>query len=317
MLGDNNPTLKTVSLDEVGETPTKTPEGKDLNADLGDFFQTLEKQVNGAVYSEEGEQEGNNNPDLDTGKQVDASDPEPTTSEVGELKKELESLKTRYESSSSEAKRLHEELQNLQGIKEYEPLINTMREDPGLISTVREYLEGSQTPKSIKDELSLPEDFVFDGDEAVTDPGSTSAKVLDNMISKGVEKKLTDFQKRQEVERRQAQARQDQIRSLKDFKSKMEMSDEEFDNFRKYAESRSLTLEDIYYLMNREKRDSEIAKKAIEDREKQLLKMKGTPKSMASTGAHSEPLDHDVDVFNMIKKSADNYDIFGSEVKED
>ena len=59
-----------------------------------------------------------------------------------------------------------------------------MREDPNLISTVRNYIEGED--KGIKGRLGMGEDFVFDPDEAISDPSSDSAKVFDSVVNQKV-----------------------------------------------------------------------------------------------------------------------------------
>ncbi len=78
-----------------------------------------------------------------------------------------------------------------------------------------------------------------------------------------------------------------------------------------YAQSHQLTFDDIYLLKTREQREKEIAKKAIEESRKQLQKMGSTPRSLASAGIQSEPLDEDRAIFNAIKKAASGSNIFG------
>jgi hypothetical protein len=312
-LADNNVNLN--NLPEDGTTPV---EKKPTDVDLDRFFQTLEQQVNGGVYENEPTvtPEPAANVDLDpveppVSDPEPVSEPEPLSAEVAEMRKELDEFKQRYADSSKEAKRLYEENREISDYKDYIPILKTMRDDPGLINHVRNYLEGNTTPTTIKDELSLPEDFIFDGDEAVRDPNSQSAKVLGSMINRGVEQRLKQHTQVEDQQRADRQRQDTQDRMMNEFRTKMDMNADEFSEFIDFAKGRQLTLEDIYYLKNRENREKLIAKKAIEEREKQLKKMKGVPPSMAADGGYTEPVDDDKVVFDAIAKAAGAQNIFG------
>jgi len=320
--GDNTPELQSVSLDSIGETPIALDADKgkqlDLNLSLDKFFEDLEQQVNGAVYDEENEVNLEEEPlEPQVSKQVNDNEPEPDEEEVKDLEKELSKLRKQYNDSSNEARRLYEENKRLAELKEYAPILNAMKQDPTLVNTVIDHLEGRSTPKSITDELDLPEDFIFDADEATRNPNSDSARVLDSIVSKKVQRELQGYTQRENAMREKQTAERTQAEQLERFKEKMKMSEEDYSEFREFAESRPLTLEDIWYLKNREIREKAIARKAIEEKEKQLSKMSQTPKSMASVGAHSEPLNEDAEIFRIIQGAAANTDIFGGEIKED
>jgi hypothetical protein len=315
-LADNNVNLDNLPKD--GSAPGKPEDKKTADVDLDNFFLTLEQQVNGGIYENEPAvtPQALPNVDLDPVEPPipdpkDVSEPDATSAEVAKLREELDNLKQRYSDSSSEAKRLATEQKELEQYKDYVPILKTMREDPGLINHVRNYLEGNTTPTTVKDELSLPEDFIFDGDEAVRDSNSQSAKVLQSMIDRGVEQRLTQHTQVERQEQAQREQIQKQDVMMKEFRTKMDMDADEFQEFIEFAKGRQLTLEDIYFLKNRENRDKLIAKKAIEERDKQLKKMKGVPPSIAADGGVSETVDEDKAVFDAISKAAGNQNIFG------
>jgi len=303
-LTDNN-----VNLDTLPEDGSK-PKTEKPDIDLGKFFDALEQNVNGEVYDPNltVTPEGDINPlpdpaELDKDPE-DASKSEPGDDRVAALEEKLSNLEKRYEDSSAEAKRLYNENQEMSEYKEYIPILKTMREDPNLINHVRNYLEGNNAPTSIRDEFNLPQDFVFDGDDAISNPDSGSAKVLQAMIDRGVEHRLNQYSRQQTAEQSQRDA-------MRDFRDKMKLDDKQYDEFVDYAKSRNLTLEDIWYLKNREAREKEIAKKAIEEREKQLLKMKGLPPSIAAKAGVEVEENPDETIFNAIKKAAGGQNIFG------
>jgi len=317
-LADNNVNLDNLPQDGSGPQDPKNMKPGDKDVDLDDFFMTLEQQVNGAIYDNEPTVTPDpvQNIDLDP-VQPQAQDPEvtsepePTSDEVKKIREELDDLKQRYQDSSSEAKRLYNENQEMNQYKDYIPILKTMREDPGLINHVRNYLEGGTTPTTVKDELNLPEDFIFDGDEAIRDPNSPSGKVFNNLVDRAVEQKLKKHTEHETAQRQDWERQQAQEKNLEDFRAKMNMEQDDFNEFIEFAKGRQLTLEDIYYLKNRENREKAIAKKAIEEREKQLKKMRAVPPSIASDGGYSEEIDADKAVFEAIEKASNSQNIFG------
>jgi hypothetical protein len=313
-LTDNN-----VNLDKLPEDGS-TPKGGDkaTDVDLSNFFLAMEQQVNGAVYETEPTvtPEGPLNVDLDPVQptvvdEEPTSEPAETSDEVKKIREELDDLKQRYSDSSAEAKRLYNENKELERYKDYIPILEEMRGDPGLINHVRNYLEGNTTPTTVKNELDLPEDFIFDGDEAVRDPDSQSGKVFRNLVDKAVEQRLKQHTQVEKQQRQQWEQEQAQQVSLDKFREEMDMNTDEFSEFVDFAKGRKLTLEDIYYLKNRENREKAIAKNAIEEHNKQLKKMRGVPQSMASDGGYTENVDQEKIVFEAVAKAANSMNIFG------
>ena len=242
--------------------PTVTPTENDTVAE--DFFSQLDRQVMGEVVEQ---------PDVEA--QVEQTTP--IQDPVAEQNTEVNSVnwEKRYSDSSREAKRLNNQLQDLEP---YMPLLNAMKEDSNLISHVRGYFEGGgSAPKSVKEQLGLDEDFVFDYDDALSNPDSQSAKLFNATVDGVVQRRLGDFAKQQSEQSRRASEETS-------FKSKHSVSDEDYQDLMKYAKSHKLTLEDVYYLKNRDNRDNEVANNTRNEVIQQMKNVRQMPTSVASSG---------------------------------
>ncbi len=245
-----------------------------------DFFESLDREVNGGILDEQQQptsvQSGNtqSSPNVEVQSQDDN-----------------EVLQKRYSDSSREAKRLNGKLKE---IEPYMPILDAMREDPNLISHVRNYFEGGgQAPQSMNQQLNLDEDFVFDPDEAFQKPDSDSAKVMGATIDGIVQRRLNNTLQTQKTENAKM-AKETQ------FKQKMNMSDEEWSTFTDFAKSKSLELEDIYYLMNRKNRDSEIADSTRQEIHNKMREVQSQPSTLATQGSVSVEKSTDDNVFDTI-----------------
>jgi len=245
-----------------------------------DFFESLDREVNGGILDE---------PTQPTSVQSDNTQSSPNV-EV-QPQDDNEVLQKRYSDSSREAKRLNGKLKE---IEPYMPILDAMREDPNLISHVRNYFEGGgQAPQSMNQQLNLDEDFVFDPDEAFQKPDSDSAKVMGATIDGIVQRRLNNTLQAQKSENAKM-AKEAQ------FKQKMNMSDEEWSTFTEFAKSKSLELEDIYYLMNRKNRDSEIADSTRQEIHDKMREVQSQPSTLATQGSVSVEKSTDDNVFDTI-----------------
>lgn len=270
---------------QVSNAPDNgVPESAALSS--SDFFEALDTQVNSGILddpqtsqedvtSQEFEQSGNEflqehaiseSPNFDTNS--------------AEKTVDIENLQKRYSDSSREAKRLSSKLSELEP---YMPILDAMREDPSLIQHVRNYFEGGgQTPVSMKEKLQLSEDFVFDPDDAMSNPESDSAKVLGATIDGVVQKRLNSVLSRQQVENKRNTMESE-------FRQRHQMSNEAWSSFQNFAKNKTLELDDIYYLMNRGTREQNIAKSANQEVSTQMRKAQQKPQSLASTGSQPHP----------------------------
>jgi len=232
-----------------------------------DFFEALDRKVNEGILEPEGTTADN----VQQSQSQATSEMSPTEDSDRE-----HNWEKRYNDSSSEARKLNAELQELEP---YVPILNAMKQDPNLITHVKDYFEGGgKPPKSVKEQLGLDEDFIFDPDEAVSDGDSSSAKVLQSVIDGAVQRKLSGFaQNQQKVAETQ--------NSERSFKEHHNMSDEEWGEFVDYSKSRTLTLDDIYFLKNRDSRDKQVANSTRQEMKEQMQRVRNKPQSVAKTGS--------------------------------
>ena len=155
-----------------------------------DFFAQLDSSVNSGILEEAdtfvSSASGDNKPQHVQGEGQKQS------------QEDVETLRQRYSDSSKEGKRLNGQLNELQP---YMPIINAMKDDPNLVTHVRNYFEGGgQTPQTMTEKLNLDEDFTFDADDAFSQPESDSAKVLSSTIDGIVQRRLNGALQGQKVE---------------------------------------------------------------------------------------------------------------------
>ena len=245
-----------------------------------DFFSALDTSVNGGIQETEQTQSTS----------VEDGNTSQSPSEVQEQSDDG-TLQKRYSDSSREAKRLNGELQELEP---YMPILDAMREDPNLIQHVRNYFEGGgQAPETMTEQFDLPEDFVFDADDAVRTPESDSAKVLGATVDGIVKRRLNGALQSQ---------RQENQRLAKEtaFRQQHEMTDSEWKDFVNFAKSKSLELEDIYFLKNRQNREANIAESTRQQMADQMRKAQDQPRSLATTGSTPVQQSPDDSVFDAI-----------------
>jgi hypothetical protein len=250
------------------------------DVESGDFFESLDSSVNGGIidseYSQSTSQDlGDNTPASPSGVQEQDSDV----------------LQKRYSDSSREAKRLNGKLNELEP---YMPILDAMREDPNLIQHVRNYFEGGgQAPESMAQNMELPEDFQFDTDDAFTDPKSDSAKVFGATVDGIVQRRLSNELGKQKTEN-QRLARETA------FRQKSDMTDNEWSTFVDFAKNKSLELDDIYYLMKRKERETNIADNARHQVASQMKKIQEQPRSLATAGSATVETSKDDQVFETL-----------------
>ncbi len=284
-------------VEEALSGDTQTP-------DSGDFFQQLENDVNGVVAD-------SNIPQTEqvTPQQVDPKD---SGENVGKTvsDSDIETLKKRYSDSSREAQRMRAQLNEL---KPFNSLLTAMKNDSGLVEHVRDYFEGGGiTPKNMQQKLNLAEDFEFDAHEAVTNPNSDSSRVMDEIVSKKVQAKLSSAMDYEKAKAKEIHRRQGLAKHEADFKNRHNMSDADFNNLKAAAQERVLTLDDVYYLINKDKVNKNVAKDTKTDMLNQMKNVRNIPTSQSGTNSTGTANDPNKDVFDSIlglDNDADN--LFG------
>ena len=271
--------------EQVSNTEQSVPESDIQNAIFdesasGDFFAELDQSVNNGIQEKELTQSTS-----------EIGDNTPSSPSEVQQQDNNEVLQKRYSDSSREAKRLNGKLNELEP---YMPILDAMREDPNLIQHVRNYFEGGgQAPQTMTEQLNLPEDFTFDADDAFADNDSDSAKVLGATVDGIVQRRLNQALQGQKAENQR-------LAKETAFRQQHEMSDEEWSNFTDFAKSKSLELEDIYYLMNRKNRETNIADSTREEIAEQMRKTQSQPQSAATAGSAQVEKSTDDNVFDAI-----------------
>ncbi|QDP53453.1 MAG: hypothetical protein GOVbin4296_63 [Prokaryotic dsDNA virus sp.] len=243
----------------------------------GDFFDALEADVNGAIQddapqmSNDANMTGNNTPDQAPNQ---ATQNAPEDGGVDWQK--------RYQDSSREAQRLNGELKNL---KPFLPVLNAMRNDSGLVDHVRNYLVngGAPTP-GVAGGLNLPEDFQFNPED-LGDANSDSSKVLQAQIDAVVNKKVgTMLNKEKAAAVKQQKAQQMKAHEV-DFKKRHNMDDASFEDLKSKAAKHILSLDDIYYILNRDKTATNVANNTKKGMMKQMENVNNLPGSKAAVNS--------------------------------
>ena len=262
-----------------------------------DFFDAMDRSVNGAIIDEDQQKQETPN---DSG-------PDVVTRDISEgSNSNMVDWEKRYKDSSREATRMAGELNQL---KPFVPLLKVMKQDSGLVDTVKDYLtNGGKPAKSIKEQLSLPEDFVFDQEEAFNSPDSDSAKLLnshvDGLVSSRVGKMLgAEKQKAQSVQMMSMKKQE-----AEQFMQKHEMSKEEFVDMVKSAKARRMTLEDVYYLMNKNKASKNVANSTRNEMVNQMKNVRSIPTTASGVNSPRAEQSQDDQIFDDLVSSGGGAD---------
>ena len=268
-----------------------------------EFFDAMERQVNSAVIND-------SQPEQAT--PVAQSGPEEVThetSEQGSVNHEVDWEK-RYKDSSREAIKMREQLGMM---KPFVPLLNAMKNDSGLVNHIKGYLEnGGKPAASVKEQLNLDEDFIYDPNEAMTDPDSDSAKVFNAHVDSMVQGRVNNIM--QGEKKKAAQVRQaiDRRKEEAAFKQKYNMGDEDFAELMNQARSHKLSIEDIYHILNKDRVAGNVARSTKQDMLNQMKNVRDIPTTASGVNSPSTERDPKNDVFDTILGSDGGVDdLFG------
>ena len=183
------------------------------------FFDALENEVNGAVQ------------ETTEATQPQSSDPEQVTrtrESVGSNNVDWDTdgnpYKKRYADSSREAVKLAEQYKS---VEPFVPVLEAMKNDSGLVEHVRDYLvNGGQPSKSIQSSLGLDEDFIYNEQEAMSDPGSDSAKLMNAHVDKIVQQRVGGMMQREKERASQQAVENKRLDDESRFRKESGMSDD-------------------------------------------------------------------------------------------
>jgi len=255
------------------------------------FFDDLDREVNGAIRDDEEPQEN----------QQVSEEPQkenPLFTEIEEApQKEDTDWKKRYSDSSREAQKMKQELDEFGRFK---PYIEALQNDEGLVNTIRDYVQNGQKPKELKEELSLPEDFVFDIDEAVSNPNSDSSKVFSTMIDRAVSSRVDSKLTAEKQATQQSMQKAERDKQAEAFKQKSGISDTDFNDMMDWANKHQIGFEDIYLLKNKDLYMSNVAKSTKGDMLKQMKAVRSIPTTASNTNSQAKSVDANDQVFDTI-----------------
>ena len=243
-----------------------------------DFFDALENDVNGMVAEDNTEATQQN------------VDPEQVTQHqnVGSNNVDWDNdgnpYKKRYSDSSKEAVKLRDRYKE---VEPFVPVLDAMKNDSGLVEHVRDYLmNGGSAPKNVQEQLGLDKDFEFDANEAMVNPDSDSAKVLNSQVDRVVQARVGQMVKSEQKNAARVQATAERSRMEKEFQGKKGWSDDQFEAFKANAQQHTLTLEDIDLLLNRDQANANVVKSTKNDMLNQMKNVRNIP--MSASGANNQ-----------------------------
>ena len=259
-----------------------------------EFFDSLDHEVNGQI------QDAKVTPNQQSGPaQVTHNRKDEGSNKVVEQSHNSTDWQKRYTDSSREAVKWRDKFKT---VEPFVPVLEAMKNDSGLVDHVREYLKSGGAPaKSIQEQLDIPEDFIFDQQEAMTNPDSDSAKVMNAHVDTLVEKRVGSLVQNERAKNQQlaqAKAMKDQEIS---FMKKNNMSREDFETFKNKAKTHRMTLDDVNYVLNRDKVSANVAQSTKKDMLNQMKNVQNMPTT--ASGANSQGSGHksqDREVFENI-----------------
>jgi len=272
--------------------PTEDEVESEVFSSSDGFFEALEENVNGIIADDNTEA---------TQQQVgteQVTQQETVGSNNVGWDDDGNPYKKRYQDSSREAVKLRDKYKE---VEPFVPVLEAMKNDSGLVEHVREYLvNGGNTPKSVQDQLGLDEDFMFDANEAMTDPDSDSAKVLNAQVDKVVQRRVGQIYKTEKANAAKMQHEASRQVMESEFKEKRSMTDEQFEVFREKAQSHVLTLEDIDYLLNRDQANANVVQSTKNDMLTQMKNVRNIPTSASGANSQTEEKNPDNAMFDGI-----------------
>ena len=272
------------------ETVDQVMDQPDTGSSEG-FFEALEKDVNGVIADDTEATQQSIGPAQVTQSQDVGSNNVTAQEGSGNWEK-------RYKDSSREAVKWRDEYKKVEA---FVPILETMKKDSGLVEHVREYLVNGGTPsKTIQEQIGLDEDFIFDQQEAMTDPNSDSAKLMNAQVDRVVQARVGQIlqSEKQNAQKINAERSRQQVET--DFQEKKGMSDEQFESFKERAKKHILTLDDVDYLLNRDQANANVVQHTKTDMLNQMKNVRNIPATASGANSRAQDIDPNNAVFDTI-----------------
>jgi len=275
---------------EVIETPSVIQQAEDSKVDT--FFDSLDRELNDVVYDTTQSEQA-------TQPQAQSNAPVQAVSENTDVwDNDSNPYKKRYSDSSKEAIRLSEQYKD---VEPFVPVLKAMKEDSGLVDHVRDYFEGGgKASQTIQQKLELDEDFMFDANDAVSEPDSDSAKVMNAHVDSIVQQRIgqvLDGEKDKAIAAKKSQHKREEESA---FREKTGMSEDDFNSMVGEAKSHKLTLDDIYYVLNRDKNATAVRNSTQREMLEQMQNVRNMPTSNSQTNNIGETRNTEEQLFDSI-----------------
>ena len=301
--------LNTGSNPEIGmkeDSFDEIPQNNNSGSDQ--FFDALENQVNSGIKDPNEETHRDVGPNMaqpEVTQRATQDGPNNAVQSEGST-----DWKKRYTDSSREAVKLKEQMNEL---TPFVPVLEAMKNDSGLVNHVRDYLvKGGAPAKTIKEQLNIDDDFIFDANEAMSEPDSDSAKLMNAHVDRLVQNrvgKVLNTEKRHAVQTQQELAKKKEEAA---FKEKHSMSEDDYQDFVKKAQKHVLSLDDINYLLNRDQVATNTANSTRSDMLNQMKNVRNMPTSASGANSQAVPESQEDGVFNALVGMDDDMDnLFG------
>ena len=268
------------------------------------FFNDLDNQVNGGIVDTEATPIQEVAPE-----QVTHANKDEGSNNVAQSNNSTDWEK-RYTDSSREAIKWRDRYKQ---VEQFVPVLDAMKNDSGLVDHVRGYLQNGGAPaQSIQEALELPEDFIFDQQEAMTDPDSDSAKLMNAHVDGLVQQRVGQLVEQEQVRANQVAVAKNRQAQEIDFKRRNNMTDEQFEEFKTQAQNHTMTLDDVNYILNKDKAAQNVAQNTQKEMLNQMKNVRNMPASASGANSQGVSKSEDRNVFESIMGFDDSVDnLFG------
>ena len=269
---------------EEGTVPQETVTDS-IFGSTDNFFADLDREVNGAIID-------------------DIPEPQPVEQSVTQASVETQdnpdsentmvNYEKRYKDSSREAQKMKSQLEE---VEPFMPLLARMNEDEGLVETVKDYLVNGK-PST---QLEIPEDFEFELQDAISDPKSDSAKYFNSLMDSAVTQKVNTIMGAEKEKSQQVQNQKQQTKDADDFKTRMNLSNDQFTEMMNWANEHNMTYDDLYYMKNRDKISTNVSNATRKDMLNQMQSVREIPTSQSNVNSVKVDADPNKSVLDAIK----------------
>ena len=283
--------METMANPEIDENtvPEEAVEEAIFGSNDNQFFADLDQEVNGIIQDDDSVEDVSELP------QVEESVTQAPIEGNPDSEQQYVDYEKRYKDSSREAQKMKARLDE---IEPFMPILSRMNEDEGLVETVKDYLVNGKQPQN---GLQLPEDFEFDVNDAFQNPEGDSGKYFNSLINSTVEQRVNNILGEEKQKNQQQALQQKQAKDAEAFKQRMNIQDDQFDEMMDWANKHEMTYDDIYYMKNRDKINSNVSNATRQDMLQQMQNVRNIPTSSSSVNSVQTKQDPNKKVLDAIK----------------